>query len=134
MASTLFAKAKKAFLDGEIDLLDNDIKVVLVDSADYTLDLAAHDFLDDIPAGARVATSGNLSGKSTTGGVFDAADITITGVSGDQFEYIILYKDSGAAATSNLIACIDTASGLPYTPNGDVPIQWDNGASKIFAL
>ena len=134
MASTLFAKAKKAFLDGEIDLLDDTIKVLLVDSADYTLDLAAHDFLDDIPEGARVATSGALAGKSTTGGVFDADDITITGVSGDQFEYLILIKDTGTPATSNLIACIDTASGLPYTPSGDVPIQWDSGASKIFAM
>ena len=135
MASALFAKAKKAFLDGEIDLLDNNIKCVLVDSADYTLDLANHDFLDDIAVGARVATSGNLASKSTTGGVFDAADVTITTVSGDQFEYIIIYKDTGTASTSNLIACIDTATGLPCTPNcGDITITWDNGANKIFAL
>lgn len=135
MASALFAKAKKAFLDKDIDMLVDDIKVVLVDSADYTLDLAAHDFLDDIPAGARVGTSGNLASKDTTGGVFDAADITITGVTGDQFEYIIIYRDSGAAATSQLIACIDTATGLPCTPNGgDITITWDSGANKIFAL
>ena len=135
MASALYAKAKKAFLDGDIDLLNDDIKVVLVDSADYTLDLAAHDFLDDVPAGARVATSGNLASKSTDGGVFDAADITITGVTGDQFEYIIIYKDTGTASTSQLIACIDTATGLPCTPNsGDITITWDSGASKIFAL
>jgi len=135
MASALFAKAKKAFLDKDIDMLDDNIKVVLVDSADYTLDLAAHDFLDDIPAGARVATSGNLASKSTTGGVFDAADITITGVTGDQFEYIIIYRDSGAASTSQLIACIDTATGLPCTPNGgDITITWDSGTNKIFAL
>ena len=135
MASALYAKAKKAFLDKDIDMLADDIKVVLVDSADYTLDLANHDFLDDIPAGARVATSGNLASKSTTGGVFDAADITITGVTGDQFEYIIIYRDSGAASTSQLIACIDTATGLPCTPNGgDITITWDSGANKIFAL
>ena len=135
MASALFAKAKKAFLDGEIDLLDNNIKCVLVDSADYTLDLANHDFLDDIAVGARVATSVNLASKSTTGGVFDAADVTITTVSGDQFEYIIIYKDTGTASTSNLIACIDTATGLPCTPNGgDITITWDNVANKIFAL
>jgi hypothetical protein len=82
-----------------------------------------------------VATSGNLASKSTTGGVFDAADVTITTVSGDQFEYIIIYKDTGTASTSNLIACIDTATGLPCTPNGgDITITWDNGANKIFAL
>jgi hypothetical protein len=135
MASALFAKAKKAFLDKDIDMLDDNIKAVLVDSADYTLDLAAHDFLDDIPAGARVATSGNLANKTTTGGVFDADDITITGVTGDQFEYVILYRDSGAAATSQLICCFDTATGLPCTPNGgDITLTWDSGANKIFAL
>jgi len=135
MASALFAKALKAFLDKDIDMLDDNIKVVLVDSADYTLDLAAHDFLDDIPAGARVGTSGNLANKTTTGGVFDADDITITGVTGDQFEYIIIYRDSGTASTSQLIACIDTATGLPCTPNGgDITITWDSGANKIFKL
>jgi hypothetical protein len=30
---------------------------------------------------------------------------------------------------------IDAATGLPLTPNGgDVTIQWDNGANKIFKL
>ena len=135
MASALFAKALKAFLDKDIDMLDDNIKCVLVDSADYTLDLAAHDFLDDIPAGARVGTSGNLANKTTTGGVFDADDITITGVTGDQFEYIIIYRDTGTAGTSQLIACIDTATGLPCTPNGgDITITWDSGTNKIFKL
>jgi len=135
MASALFAKALKAFLDKDIDMLDDNIKVVLVDSADYTLDLAAHDFLDDIPAGARVGTSGNLANKTTTGGVFDADDITITGVTGDQFEYIIIYRDTGTAGTSQLIGCIDTATGLPCTPNGgDITITWDSGTNKIFKL
>jgi hypothetical protein len=135
MASALYAKAKKAFLDKDIDMLVDNIKVVLVDSADYTLDLATHQYLSDIAAGGRVGTSGNLANKSTTGGVFDADDITITGVTGDQFEYIILYMDTGTAATSPLIACIDTATGLPCTPNGgDITITWDSGANKIFAL
>jgi len=135
MSSALFAKAKKAFLDGSIAMLTDTIKAVLVDSADYTLDLASHQYLSDIPAAARVATSGALANKSTTGGVFDADDITVTGVSGDQFEQIHLFKDTGTASTSPLIACIDTATGLPCTPNGgDITIAWDNGANKIFKL
>jgi len=135
MASALYGLAKKAFLDKDIDLLDDDIRVLLVDSADYTLNLATHDFLDDIPSGARVGVSGALASKTTTLGVFDAADITITGVSGDQFEYIIIYKHTGTESTSNLIACIDTATGIPCTPNGgDITITWDSGANKIFAL
>ena len=68
-------------------------------------------------------------------GVADAADTTFTSVSGDTVEAIVLYKDTGDAATSPLIAYIDTATGLPLTPNGgDVTITWDNGANKIFKL
>lgn len=135
MSAALYAKAKKLFLDGDIDLLSDDIKAVLVDTADYTVDLDAHDYLDDVAAGARVATSGNLASKTTTGGVFDAADVTLSAVTGDTCEAIIIYKDSGAAATSPLIAYIDEAAGLPFTPDGnDALIEWDNGPTRIFAL
>jgi hypothetical protein len=40
--------------------------------------------------------------------------------------------DTGNAATSRLIAYIDTASGLPVTLGGDVTVRWH--ASGIFAL
>lgn len=135
MASAIYDKARKAFLDADIDMLDDTIKAILVDSADYTIDLANHDFLDDIPAAARVGSAVTLANKTTTAGVFDADDITFTGVSGDQFEYIIIYKHTGTESTSNLIACIDTATGLPCTPNGsDITVTWDSGANKIFKL
>lgn len=135
MSSALYDKARKAFCDGEIDLLDDTIKAVLVDGADYTPDLANHDFLDDIPSGARVATSAALSNKSTDAGVFDADDVTLSSVSGDQFEYIVIYQDSGTESTSRLIALFDSATGLPCTPNsGDITLQWDSGANKIFKL
>jgi hypothetical protein len=118
MASALYTPFKKLLLDGDIDLLTDNIKVVLVDAADYTFS-AAHDFLDDVAAGARVATSGNLANKTTTGGAFDSDNVTFSAVTGDVSEALIIYKDSGAAATSPLIAYIDTAtSGLPVTPNG----------------
>lgn len=135
MANALFTFAKQEFLDGNIDLAANDIKLVCVDHADDTPVPATDEDLADIAAGARVATSGNFASKTLTGGVFDAADVTLTAVTGDPFESIVIYKDSGVAATSTLIVFIDTATGLPLTPNGgDVVVQWDSGASKIFAL
>lgn len=135
MANALYDKGREGFLDGSIDWDTDTIKAVLVDAADYTLNLATHDNLDDIPAGARVATSGALASKTVTAGVADAADLTISSVSGDPFEYIILFKDTGVEATSRLIGCIDTATGLPCTPNGgDIILQWDSGANKIFKL
>ena len=39
------------------------------------------------------------------------------------------------AGTSPLIANIDVATGLPITPSGgDIIVQWDTGANKIFKL
>lgn len=96
---------------------------------------ATHDNLDDIPAGARVAVSGALQSKTVTDGVFDADDKIIAAVSGDQFEYLVLYKHTGTESTSRLILLIDTATGLPCTPNGsDITISWPSGADRIFRL
>lgn len=137
MANALFAKAKESFIsqNPSIDMDTDNIKVVGVDHGTDTPVPATDQFLSDITAGARIFTSGNLANKTVTGGVFDADDITITGVTGASVEDITIYKDTGSAATSPLVAYIDTATGLPFTPNGgDLTIQWDSGASRIFAL
>jgi len=50
-------------------------------------------------------------------------------------ESIEIYKDSGVESTSRLIANIDTATGLPVTPNGgDITVVFDAGANRIFKL
>lgn len=135
MANALYDKARESFLKGEIAWLTDNIKAVLVDAADYTPNMSTHQFLSDIAGAGRVATSGNLANKTSTAGVADADDITISTVSGDQFEYVVLYQDTGNAATSRLICLIDTATGLAFTPSGgDIILQWDNGANKIFKL
>jgi hypothetical protein len=135
MANALYDKGRESFLKGEISWNSDNIKVVCVDSQEYTPNLSTDQFLSDIPAGGRIATSGNLTGKTTTAGVADADDPTITGVTGDQFEYLVIYQDTGNAATSRLIAIIDTATGLAFTPSGsDIIVNWSNGASRIFKL
>ncbi|WP_409430534.1 hypothetical protein ACJEIK_26220 [Mycobacterium sp. SMC-16] len=135
MANALYDKGREAFLTGGINWLADSIKAVLVDTGAYTVNLATHQFLSDIAAGARVATSANLSAKTVAAGVADAADSLFTAVSGPSVEAVVLYKDTGTAGTSALIAYIDTASGLPVTPNGgDITVTWDNGANKIFKL
>lgn len=135
MANALYDLARQAFLDGDIDWSANNIKAVLVDTGAYTVNLATHDFLDDIASGARIATSGNLAGKTSTAGVADANDVTFTAVSGATVEAVVLYVDTGVASTSRLICYIDTATGLPVTPNGgDITVTWDNGSNRIFKL
>lgn len=135
----LYSKAKEALLKGLLDLVNNTIKVILIDAGQYTVDLATHEFLSDIPAGARVATSAGLSGKSVAAGVFDAGDISFASVSGPTVEALVLYVDTGVAGTSRLISYTTnfTVNGgaPPFIPNGGgLDIAWDNGANKIFKL
>ncbi len=134
MANSIYTKGKEALLDGSINLEADTIKCVLIDAADYTVNLSTHDNLDDVPSGARVGTPQTLGSKTFTSGVFDAADVTFPSVTGDPCEAIVIYKDTGTENTSRLLAYIDTAaSGLPVTPNGgNIQIQWNAGG--IFAL
>ena len=135
MANELYDKGRQGFLDGSIDWDTDDIRAILIDTDDYTVDLESHDNLDDIPAGARVAVSGALTGKTVTDGVADADDITFSAVTGDQSEALVLYKHTGVESTSRLIAYIDSATGLPVTPNGgDIEVKWADGDDKIFKL
>lgn len=134
MANGMYVKGIEALMKAEIDLIDDTIKVVLVDAADYTVNLSTHDFLDDVAAGARVSTA-TLANKSVTGGAFDADDVTFSAVTGDPSEALVIYKDTGSAATSPLIMYIDTATGLGVTPNGgDITVTWDSGTNKIFKI
>jgi len=136
MATGLYAKGREGFAKGLIAWDTADIRAILVDSADYVVNLATHDFLDDVTVAGRVAVSAaSLANKTATDGVCDADAITITGVSGEQFEAVILYLHTGVDATSRLIAYIDSYTGLPTTPNGgNITIQWPADANKIFKL
>lgn len=135
MANALYDTGRNAFLRGEIAWQTDTIKAVLVDAADYTVSLTTHQYLSDIPSGARVATTAALTSKTTTAGVADAADPVFSAATGDQSEAIVLYKDTGNASTSQLIAYLDTATGLPVLPNsGDITVVWDNGSNRIFKL
>lgn len=134
MANALYDKGRNAFLEGKIDWVDDTIKVVLIDSADYSVDLANDEFLNDVPSAARISTA-TLSGKTAVDGIADADDATFDNVTGDEAEALVLYKDTGQESTSPLIAYIDSATGLPVTPSGsDIVIAWNDGTTKIFKL
>ena len=135
MANTLFDAARQRFLEGQFNWLTDTIKVILVDTGAYTPQTAIHQYLADIPPSARIAGPVTLTSKATVGGAADGADVTFTSVSGPTIEAIVIYRDTGTEAASPLIAYIDTATGLPITPNGgDIIVTWDNGANKIFKV
>lgn len=137
MANTLYDLGRERFLEGQITWSTDTIKCLLIDTANYTANFSTHEFLSDVSSSARIGTTTGvtLTSKTTTGGAADAADITFSSVSGASVEALILFKDTGTEGTSPLIAYIDTATGLPITPNGgDIIVTWDNGPNRIFKL
>ncbi len=134
MANALYAKGKEALLSGAINIPTDTIKAILVSNG-YTPNINTHQYLSSLEA-YRLSTDQTLGTKSITFGVVDAADVTWTAVAGGATgSYVALYKDTGSAATSPLIALFDTITNFPVSTNGgDITVQWDNGAYKIFAL
>ena len=118
MANTLFDKARQRFLEAQINWLTDTVKVLLVSTTAYTVNASTHEFLSDISGSARIAGPVTLTGKSTAGGAADGADVTFAAVTGGAIGSIVIYSDTGTEATSPLIAYLDTATGLPITPNG----------------
>ena len=135
MATALYDFGRQSFLLGDIDWVADDIRAILIDAADYTVNFATHQYLSDIPLAARVSVTSSLTSKTATAGVADAADPVFATVTGDQCEAIVLYKHTGTAGTSILIAYIDNYIGLPVTPNGsNISLAFPNDANKIFKL
>lgn len=129
MASQLYPKGKKKILDADIDFLVDTFKLLLIDTADETYN-AADEWHSDITGAGIVATSGALTGLSTTSGVLDATDSSFVTVSGDPCEAVILFKDTGVSGTSPLIAWWDIPT---YTPSG-VTAAVVFSASGLFSL
>lgn len=135
MPNALYGLGREGFLGSDIDWDADTIKVVAIDTAAYTVAIDTHQFLSDIAAGARIAISAALSTKTKALGVANAANVVWSAVTGASIEAIAIYQDTGVEGTSRLIAYIDTATGLPVTPNGgDINLNWDTGADKIFKL
>jgi hypothetical protein len=139
-ANALYDLGRQGFLDGSIDFDTAAMKVALVDSAVYTVNLATHQFMSSVAS--VVAATAALTTKTVAAGVADADDLGFGNTSGAQSEALILYQSSAvgggadvASSAQRLIGYIDTATGLPVTPNGGpINIVWDSGSNRIFKL
>lgn len=130
MANRLFTPGKESFGKAEINWPADTVRAVLLDLGTYTYN-QSHQFLSSIPTVARIATSGNITGKTCIGGVFDSDNITFPGFSSTSIEALALYKFVTGDADSRLIFFVDTATGLPVQPAGEpIEIQWS--ASGIY--
>lgn len=141
MANQLLGPGREGFLLGEIDWDTATIKISAVRG--YTFS-SSHKFVSDATgAGATLVATATLGSKTGTNGTADAADATFTAVAaGAAITSLLIYQASAvtggadvASSAQRLIGYIDTATGLPVTPNGgDVVVQFDNGSNKIFTL
>lgn len=131
MANKLFPNGKEALLAGDLDWDAHTFRIGFLPSG-YVYD-AAHDNLDDVTGMATpVATSGALANKTNVDGVADADDFTLSAVSGSAITQAVLYRDTGVASTSRLLAHYDTG-GFPTTPNGgDINVVINAGG--LFSL
>ncbi len=136
MANLLYPAFRTAILGSSNVSMSSDHRTIISDSADYTYS-SAHDFLNDVASGARVATSGAMTNPTlgtVAAGTYDADDITYSSVSGDSVEQIITYQHTGTESTSELVLFEDTSiTNFPLTPNsGNIVIAWHaNGIYQI---
>ncbi len=121
MSQALYDLGRKAFLDGAINYASDTIKCELIRTVQgpgaggaqvYAVNLGTDQYLNIIPNNAYCRpTSGQaqaLGTKTDTAGVAGAANATFTSVPlGDPIQAIVIYKDTGTASTSPLIAYID---------------------------
>jgi len=141
MANALYDRARKLLLDSQLNWTTDTIHCCLVEqgvSPNLTSSTAS---IADIATtnrnyGAAGAAGVALTNKaSTAAGAADADDVTFTTVSGTAIGAVVLYKRvSTTDDTQNpAILWLDTATGLPITPNGgDIIITWDNSTNRIF--
>lgn len=140
MAWTLYHKWLEAQVGGgvantPVDFDSDTLKIALVTSA-YTPDASTHDLFDDVNAN-------EVSGNNYTPGGETLADVTVTESSGTvKFDntnditwsqdgsgftnarYAILYKETGSASTSPLIAYADLG-GDKGNQAGDLTLEFD---------
>lgn len=140
MASSIYGNFLLKGFDNstKIDLTTDTIKVALADSG-YTPNTQTHDFFDDVTneeAGTGYTAGGATLGSKTwavasaTVVKFDAAD-TSWASSTITTRYAIIYKSTGTAGTSPLIAVVDFATDRT-SDGGTFLITWN--ASGIFTL
>ena len=132
MANKFYPKGAQKILSAAINFSTDTIKAVLLPST-YVFS-ESHEYLSDL--GAVVGAPVELVGKTVAGGVFDAEDISFGAVAaGNTVKAIGLFKETGAAATSPLIAYYDAVTGFPFTTNGGgVSTPWADGPAKILSL
>jgi len=132
MANVTYNTGKKKFLDADIDMLVDTIKVALFTSS-YTPNIDTEEFFSDLSnevTGTGYTTGGMALGTKTTTvdtgndrAEFDAADTSWTTAT-ITARGAVIYKDTGNPATAPLIGYVDFSSDKTSTA-GTFLITWN---------
>lgn len=137
MANVVYDKAKQALLEGKIDILTKNFKILFIDKSFYTPNFFTNEFVSDIPSDAIVYRSSNVTGLHGTSGVLDADDVLEEDFPGSSFDAIIMYQTGLSDSDSQLLFFIDESEGLPFNGTGEsllLTLQWNNNIGKILNL
>lgn len=140
MADAFYEEFRNGMFGGGVhaqpDLTTAAITVFLRDEGALALNLATQIDFADTTAG-KVGTEQAVTSPTvgTAGvGAFDHALVTFTSVTGASVESLDYFDDATAVdATAPMICNIDSATGLPVTPNGG-NITWDPAAGGVFQI
>lgn len=132
MANAIYKSFKAALMRGEVDLLNDPVRVALVSDSLFDFN-DHHSVLSDVSG---VVSTGALSAKLVMNGTFGAGSTLVANsLSGQTVYSLVLFSDSGNPATSDLIAFFDSGVGLPlYLQGSDVTIVWPDTGARIFEL
>jgi len=133
--SGLYVKGKTNLGKSNIDLINDKLIAVLVDTSLYTLDLDNDEVQADIPEAAIISEK-TISGQSWDDAIFDADDVIYNNLTSDQeVGAVIIIKYNEDLNLSYLIYMNDSAPEFPIQPDGtNFTVNWANTTNKIFKL
>ncbi len=135
--STLYLKGLEQIFLGAVALESDTIKLKYMKTT-YTPAPTTENFLADVSSneatGAPTETLASVDVRIDAANSrieIDAADVTETGITCTTNKFII-YKDTGVAATSPLIACVDITEGTLSPIGGTLAVTFN--AEGIFSI
>lgn len=133
ITAKLYGKTFLAWLNKEVDILNDDIKVMFTTSS-YTPDQDAHDYKNDVTN--EITGTGYTAGGPTLGGktltytgatnkiVFDADDVTLTSTTLTMRTAVLYDATPSTDATRPLLGYEQSSADISTT-GGDFVIVWN---------
>jgi len=135
MASGLFDSGRNRFARGDTlwkASAGSTIKASLINTAVTAPNLGTHTTMSDLRS-AVVGSDGAMTLIDPAAGVVDANDVVFTAVSGAAVLGVAIFHEVSASDANRFLLAWEEFTSV--TPNGgDITIQWDNAANKIFKL